>query len=87
MGTVAGRKNSANQVPEIVVAYPTTASDATHKAIHSHRSLSDERYSHGIRCDNALSFSKTNRIKAENRERNGHPETNAAPRDVKKKHA
>ena len=91
MGTQARKKNSMNQLGELKEAYDTAAIDATHKdtrvPIHSHRSLFDERHLHGIRFDNFRSVSKINRIKSENAERNGHPGTNAAMRDVKTKNS
>jgi hypothetical protein len=93
MGIVDEKKNSENQVLSFKVAYATAASDASQKIvripIHNHRShfddFDDERHRHKpkIHFDNAWSLSKINSISFENAERNGHPGTNAAPRDVK----
>ena len=87
MGIEAGKKNSEDQEEVNKVAYPSAASVASHKNArvpnHNHRSLFDEKYSHEIRFNTVRRISKISRNKAENGERNGHPETNAAPRDVK----
>jgi hypothetical protein len=67
-----------NQVPEIVVAYPTTASDAAMQP--AKQSTAIEAFSmKGIRTGSALIMPEGFENKSENGERNGHPETNAAP--------
>jgi hypothetical protein len=86
MGIAAGMKNSENQVPDFK-AYATARTVPSHKIMevpnHSHRNLFDERHPNGIFFDNVWKNPKINRMILENPERNGHPEMNAAPRDVK----
>ena len=92
MGTAAGKKITENQVPVEKAVYAVISGpNATQKEVkniiqnHCQWSLFDERHPHMNRSgfDNFWSFSKICRITLENTERNGHPETNAPPRDVK----